>query len=256
MMTMLTEDRRVTDLEPLRMVRSVTAPLAPVQARRFRDRFGVGILNCYGQTELGGEVVGWTASELREFGETKLGAVGRPHPGVSVRILEEGRGDVPVGEVGEIWVRSPYATTDALPGDRLFEGHLRTGDLGRIDADGFLWVEGRTSDTINRGGLKIVPHEVEEVLREHPRVADACVAGVPDERLGEVPVAWIRPVHGEDPPEPDALRGFARERLAGYKVPVAVRFLDGFPRNEIGKVLRRELIATYDGAQDKGADHP
>jgi acyl-CoA synthetase (AMP-forming)/AMP-acid ligase II len=246
MMTMLTEEPRVADLAPLRYVRSVTAPLAPGQARRFHERFGVGILNCYGQTELGGEVAGWTAADLREFGTAKLGAVGRAHPGVSVRILADGGCDVPDGETGEIWVRSPFAPAGELAGasDRLLDGFLRTGDLGRVDADGFLWVEGRVSDMINRGGLKIVPHEVEEVLRLHPQVADACVAGVPDERLGEVPVAWVRAVAGTQP-DPEALRGFARLRLAGYKVPVAVRFVDDFPRTEIGKVLRRELIANY-----------
>jgi acyl-CoA synthetase (AMP-forming)/AMP-acid ligase II len=245
MMTMLTEDRRVSDLSPLRFVRSVTAPLAPGQARRFYERFGVEVLNSYGQTELGGEVVGWTAADLRAFGRAKLGAVGRPHPGVSVRILDDARQDVPDGEPGEIWVRSPFAPVGTpVAEDRFLEGFLRTGDLGRVDADGFVWIEGRVSDMINRGGLKIVPQEVEEVLRLHPHVADACVAGVPDERLGEVPVAWVRAAAGARP-DPDALRGFARDRLAGYKVPVAVRFVDDFPRTEIGKILRRELVAAY-----------
>ncbi|MFD0690718.1 class I adenylate-forming enzyme family protein [Actinomadura fibrosa] len=245
MMTMLADDPRVTDLAPLRMVRSVTAPLPPAQARRFRDRFGVAILNSYGQTELGGEVAGWTAADAREFGDAKLGAVGRPHPGVAVRILDEASRDVPSGEVGEIWIRSSFRTGDGqIEEGRLADGFLRTGDLGRLDADGFLWIEGRVSDMVNRGGLKIVPQEVEEVLRRHPQVADACVAGVPDERLGEVPVAWVRPRPGEAP-DADALLAAVRESLAGYKVPVAVRFVDDFPRNEIGKVLRRELAAGY-----------
>jgi acyl-CoA synthetase (AMP-forming)/AMP-acid ligase II len=249
---MLTDDPRVGDLAPLRFVRSVTAPLAPVQARRFHERFGVEVLNSYGQTELGGEVVGWTAADSREFGTAKLGAVGRPHPGVSVRILDEAGREVREGETGEIWVRSPFAATETpIARERLRNGHLRTGDLGRVDEDGFLWVEGRVSDMINRGGLKIVPQEVEEVLRLHPEVADACVAGVPDERLGEVPVAWVRPA-GDVPPDPEALRVFARGLLAGYKVPVAVCFLDDFPRTEIGKVLRRELVASYGGADGTG----
>jgi long-chain acyl-CoA synthetase len=98
---------------------------------------------------------------------------------------------------------------------------------------------------INRGGLKVLPQEVEEVLRGHPQVADACVAGVPDDRLGEVPVAWIRPVPGERPAAA-ALRAFARESLAGYKVPAAVLFVADFPRNEIGKVLRRQLVAGWE----------
>lgn len=258
MMTMLSEDPRVTDLAPLAFVRSITAPLTPGQARRFHDRFGVDVLNCYGQTELGGEVAGWTAADIREFGAAKLGAVGRPHPGIAIRILADDRRELPAGEVGEIWIRSPFAAGDSAGGegagdiaDRLVDGFLRTGDLGRLDEEGFLWIEGRVSDMINRGGLKVVPQEVEEVLRRHPGVADACVAGVPDPRLGEVPVAWIRPAAGAAPAQAE-LQEFARRSLAGYKVPVAVRLIQELPRNEIGKVLRRELVAGYETA---GADN-
>ncbi|MDN3357563.1 long-chain fatty acid--CoA ligase [Actinomadura sp. DC4] len=242
MMTMLAEDPRLTDLSPLRFVRSITAPLTPRQARRFHERFGVDVLNSYGQTELGSEVVGWTAADVREFGDAKLGAVGRPHPGVAVRILDGDGAEVSAGTTGEIWVRSPFVMEGAE--DRMANGFLRTGDLGRLDADGFLWVEGRVSDMINRGGLKIVPQEVEEVLREHPEVADVCVAGVPDERLGEVPVAWVQPVAGTAPAEA-SLRAFARASLAGYKVPVAVRLVADLPRTEVGKVLRGELAAAW-----------
>jgi acyl-CoA synthetase (AMP-forming)/AMP-acid ligase II len=252
MMTMLTEDPRVTDLAPLKLVRSVTAPLTPVQARRFRDRFGVAILNSYGQTELGGEVAGWTAADVREHGDTKLGAVGRPHSGVTIQIVGEDSRELPRGATGEIWIRSSFGTGEGqIDADRLAGGFLRTGDLGSLDADGFLWIEGRTSDMINRGGFKIVPAEVEEVLRRHPGVADACVAGVPDPRLGEAPVAWIRPAAGERPEAADLL-AFARASLAGYKVPVDVRFTGDFPRTEIGKVRRRELAEGYQGPPPGG----
>jgi acyl-CoA synthetase (AMP-forming)/AMP-acid ligase II len=272
MMTMLCDAPDVTSLAPLRYVRSITAPLTPGQARRFRDRFGVQVLNCYGQTELGGEVVGWTAADLREFGDRKLGAVGRPHDGVTVRVLGEDADELPAGQLGEIWIRSPFAAAQAgqatqageatqdgqaaqpgqapQPGqaDPAAGGFLHTGDLGRLDDDGFLWIEGRTSDVINRGGLKVLPQEVEETLRRHPQIADACVAGVPDERLGEVPVAWIRAVPGTRPEETD-LRAFTRQSLAAYKVPVAVRLVEDFPRNEIGKVLRRELAASWEAGE-------
>jgi acyl-CoA synthetase (AMP-forming)/AMP-acid ligase II len=244
MMTMLTEEAGVTDLAPLRYVRSVTAPLAPDQARRFHQRFGVDVLNSYGQTELGSEVAGWTTADIREFGAAKLGAVGRAHPGVAIRILDQNLAELPPDTVGEIWIRSPFATGDDGSG-RVVDGFLRTGDIGRLDADGFLWIEGRVSDMINRGGLKIVPQQVEEALRRHPGVADACVAGVPDARLGEVPVAWVRRRPGVRVGEPELL-AFARESLAGYKTPVSVRFVDDFPRNEIGKVLRRVLVAGFD----------
>jgi acyl-CoA synthetase (AMP-forming)/AMP-acid ligase II len=126
----------------------------------------------------------------------------------------------------------------------VIDGFLRTGDLGRLDDDGFLWLEGRVSDVINRGGLKVLPQEVEEALRELPGVADACVAGVPDPRLGEVPIAWVVPAGGQ-PLDSTTIVDSLRYRLAGYKMPVTVAVVADFPRNEVGKVLRRELVATW-----------
>jgi long-chain acyl-CoA synthetase len=215
-MVMLADDEEITDLAPLKYVRSISSPLSPLQARRFRDRFGIGVLNGYGQTELGGEVVGWSAADTKAFGETKLGSVGRPHPGVEVRTDE-------TGEL-EVCVRG--------------EWH-RTGDIARIDEDGFVWIEGRVSDMVNRGGLKVHPGEVEEVLRLSPAVADAAVVGAPDDRLGEVPVAFVV----ERSPVADAdLEALCREHLAPYKVPVRFERVDVLPRNEVGKVLKRALM--------------
>jgi acyl-coenzyme A synthetase/AMP-(fatty) acid ligase len=231
-MVMLLADPNVTSLEPLRYVRSVSAPLSPTHARAFHDRFGVGILNGYGQTELGGEVVGWSAADWKQFGPAKLGAVGRPHAGIEVRVRDD-----------ELQVRSASAPPidPAALGDRITEdGWLRTGDLARIDDDGFVWIEGRVSSMINRGGLKVFPDEVEEHLREYPGVHDAAVVGVADERLGEVPWAFLVVDPGAEV-DPDALREWSRERMAPYKVPAGVTFLDELPRNEIGKLLRQDL---------------
>jgi acyl-coenzyme A synthetase/AMP-(fatty) acid ligase len=250
MINMLSDDSAIQDLAPLRLVRSITAPLRKEEAERFYARFGVTVLNSYGQTELGGEVVGWTARDVRDFGSSKLGAAGRPHGGIDLQV----RG--PDGEVlgsersGSIWVRSPflmrgYANDSDSFGDRLSpDGYLRTGDLGRIDGDGFLWIEGRETDVINRGGLKVIPEEVEEVLVGHPAVADACVAGIPDPRLGEVPYAWIVPSAGF---EPDDLAAWCRLRLAPYKVPVGFAVVERIPRSEIGKILRRTLVESHAG---------
>lgn len=247
MMAMLVEDPRVSDLAPLAMVRSITAPLTPQQARAFKAKFGIGIMNCYGQTELGGEVVGWTAADLREHGDDKLGSVGRPHKGIDVRILDDTGADVPRGEIGDIWIRSPFATRDEAVTAGLVDGFLRTGDVGHLDDEGFLWLDGRASEVINRGGLKVLPQEIEEQLAALPEVAEACVVGVPDARLGQVPVAWVRPAPGAhiDPPE---LLTRLRSTLAGYKVPVALEPVAELPRNEIGKVLRRALIERWRGA--------
>jgi acyl-CoA synthetase (AMP-forming)/AMP-acid ligase II len=232
-MVMLARDPEVTSLEPLRYVRSVSAPLSPVHARHFHGRFGVAILNGYGQTELGGEVVGWTAADWKEFGEEKLGAVGRPHAGIEVRVRDD---ELQVRRVGA-------APSDATTlGDRVTDdGWLRTGDLARIDADGFVWIEGRVSAMVNRGGLKVFPDEVEEHLREHPAIADAAVAGVPDDRLGEVPWAFVVVEPGAII-DADAAREWCRPRMAAYKVPAGVTFVDELPRNEIGKLLRQDLV--------------
>jgi long-chain acyl-CoA synthetase len=235
-MTMLADDESITSLAPLKYVRSITAPLSPLQATRFRDRFGITVLNGWGQTEIGGEIVGWSAQDAKEFGETHLGAVGRAHENVELRI----------GDDGEILVQTPMIVERAATGDnfdgRLVDGWFRTGDLGRIDAAGFLWIEGRVSDMINRGGLKVFPEEVAEVIRLSPDVAECAVAGIPDDRLGEVPWAFVvaRPGATVDT---EALTGLCREHLAPYKVPVRFEPLDALPRNEVGKVLLRELVA-------------
>jgi acyl-CoA synthetase (AMP-forming)/AMP-acid ligase II len=249
MITMLTDAADLTDLSPLQHVRSITAPLSPEIARRFHDRFGVFVLNSYGQTELGGEVVGWTGADLRHFGLAKLGAAGRAYDHVDLRIRSEDGHDLGVDELGEILVRSPYrmrgyalanGNLDTAGEERFVDGYLRTGDIGRVDEDGFLWIQGRISDMINRGGLKIYPDEVEEALRQHPQVLDAGVAGLSDRRLGEVPHAWVI-TNGEIG---DAeLEAWCRQRLVPYKVPTGFTRVRTLPRSDIGKLLRRELVA-------------
>jgi acyl-CoA synthetase (AMP-forming)/AMP-acid ligase II len=245
-MTMLADDERVADLHPLRYVRSITAPLSPVQARRFAERFGVTVLNGYGQAEIG-EVIGWTAADAREHPE-KVGAAGRAHPGVELRLADETGAPVAAGETGRLLVRPPrmaagYASGSDL-GDRVDgEGFVDTGDLARVDEDGFVWIEGRASDVINRGGNKVFPEHVAEVLRLLPGVADAGVVGIADERLGAVPVALVV----ADPSvTDDALRAICRAHLAPYKVPVAFHRVERLPRNDAGKVDRRELVALHE----------
>ena len=226
-MAMCCDEASIDSLAPLRYVRSITAPLSPFQATRFHQRFGVAVLNGYGQTELGGEVVGWSAADWREFGETKLGAVGRPHPDVEVR----------VDEGGELWVRTPSSAATGVVDRVDADGWLCTGDHARIDDDGFVWIEGRSSDVINRGGLKVFPADVEEVLLTAPEVRDVAVVGIPDDRLGEVPVAFV-----VGPFDARSLETHCREHLSPYKIPVRFVALDALPRNEVGKVLRAQLV--------------
>lgn len=227
-MAMLT-DSDVDDLAPLKYVRSITAPLSPLQAQRFVAKFGdVHILNSYGQAEMG-EVIGWTAADAKAHPE-KVGAAGRPHPGVEIRISDD----------SHLLVRPPNAAV-GIDERRDADGFIDTGDLARIDDDGFVWIEGRAGDLINRGGNKVFPEAVEEVLRLHPAVREASVVGVPDDRLGELPVAFLV---GE-PVGVDVLVAHCREHLVAYKVPADFRWIDELPRSEVGKVLRRELVTAY-----------
>ena len=236
-LTMVLHDETVTDLTPLKIVRSITAPLSPVQAARFRDKFGVLVLNSYGQTELGGEVVGWSAADAREWGQTKLGSVGRPLPGIDVSIADD-----------EVMVRTP--TTAARKLDPAFlarltdDGWFHTGDLGWFDDDGFLWLDGRVSDMINRGGLKVFPGTVEDVLLAADGVREAAVVGIPDERLGEVPWAFV--ARSKEAVTEDDLTAWCRDRLTPYRVPARIVFVDALPRNDVGKVVKRELASLVD----------
>ena len=244
-MVMLADDVNVTDLTPLRYVRSITAPLSPLAARRFTEKFGVTVLNGYGQAEIG-EVIGWTASDARDHPE-KIGAVGRPHPGVAIKVVSEDGSEAPVDTVGELLVKPPRMASGYAGGEKLDDridpdGYVRTGDFARIDGDAFVWIEGRVGDVINRGGNKVFPGQVEEVLLLSRGVSEAAVVGLPDERLGEVPVAFV--VGDASDAELDQL---CRQHLVAYKIPVAFRRVDSLPRSEVGKILRRELV-------DMGAD--
>ncbi len=241
-MTMLADRTDITSLAPLKYVRSITAPLSPLQARRFFDRFGAAVLNSYGQAEVG-EVIGWTAADWKQHAD-KVGAAGRPLPGVDIRIVDESGAPVPIGEVGRIMVRPPSMAAGYASGHELSDridadGFVDMGDLARVDPDGFVWIEGRSGDLINRGGNKIFPEQVEEVLVLSPSVDEAAVVGVPDPRLGQVPVAFV--VTNAEVTDADLDR-LCREHLVPYKVPVAYRRIDSLPRTDVGKLRRSALV--------------
>lgn len=194
----------------------------------------VAFANVFGQTETLGAYT--TLSPADHHDPTRVGSVGRPLPGVSVRIVDPTTAhDVPEGEVGELWVDSPQ---------NVQPGWLRTGDLARQDGEGYVYPVGRMSDTINRGGEKFGPLEVADAVRSHPAVVDAAVAGVPDTELGErVGVAVIARPAGSL--TRDELREWCRSKLATFKLPDVVVFVDALPYNELGKLGRKaasELI--------------
>ncbi len=160
--------------------------------------------------------------------------MGRPLPGIDVTIVDN-----------EVLVRTPTTLArriDPAFADRLTDdGWFHTGDLGWLDDDGFLWLDGRVSDMINRGGLKVFPGTVEDVIVAADGVREAAVVGVPDDRLGEVPWAFV--VRADERVTEEDLRAWCRERLTPYRVPVRFVFVDELPRNDVGKVVKRDLAA-------------
>jgi len=174
------------------------------------------------------------------------GSVGEPLPGVEVRVVDEDGNPVEAGEDGEVHVRGrnvmlgyhkrPDLTQEVL----LDDGWLRTGDRGRFDPEGFLYITGRQKDLIITGGENVSPREVEEILLTHPEVVEAAVVGTPDASRGEVIAAYV--VREENSAlNENELRTFCREHLAGFKTPRIVHFVGELPRNYAGKVLKRKL---------------
>jgi long-chain acyl-CoA synthetase len=230
------------DTSSMRVWGSGAAPLPLELVEPFERRFGGLLLEGYGLTEAGPVV---SAHRLSE--ERRLGSVGRPVPGVDVRIVDERGRVLPAGEVGEICVRGEnvmlgYYRLPAETAEVLRDGWLHTGDLGRLDRDGYLYVVERKKDLIIRGGFNVYPRDVEEVLYAHPGVAEAAVVGRPDPQMGEEVVAFVVRRPGATVTT-DELVAFCRERLAGFKCPREFRFVDALPKSPVGKVLRRELRA-------------
>lgn len=223
----------------LRAVRSGSAHLPPETAVEWEAQYGIPVLQAYGATEFAGGVASSTIEDRRRWGTAKLTSVGRAHPGVELRIVDpHGDRDLPAGSTGLLLIRR------ASPGDP--PGWVRTNDLAHLDEDGFLYVDGRADDVINRGGLKVNAREVERALRRHPAVAEVAVVGVPDRRLGQVPVAVVVLAPAVASPTEEALRRWLRGELEAYKVPVQVRFVDQLPLTESGKVVSRELAALFE----------
>jgi long-chain acyl-CoA synthetase len=226
------------DLSSLQQI-SYGAAAAPVAlVERALDALPeIGFMNVFGQTETLGAYAALTAEDHRA--RRKLGSAGKPFPGVELRIVDVATDtDCPVGTAGQVWVRAAQNVTSDW---------LRTGDLAFLDAEGYLHPVGRMTDTINRGGEKFGPIEVEEVLRSHPAVRDAGVCGLPDLELGQRVGAVVVTVAGEAI-DADDLRAFAAERLARYKLPESIVFADDLPYSNLGKVSRQALAGVIVGS--------
>jgi acyl-CoA synthetase (AMP-forming)/AMP-acid ligase II len=232
------------DLSSLKRVILGSAPLSPPTLQRLQARLpGAAVLNSYGMTE-GGHA---TFSMDPEGARTHPGAVGRPRPSVEVEVVDATGDACPPGTVGEVVTRYPsghreYYKDPEATARMWADGWLHTGDLGYLDADGYLYIVGRKKEMIVRGGMNVYADDVESALHAHPAVVEAAVIGIPHEVLGEDVAAFVvlRPGATLSVEE---LQEFAGERLADYKVPRQVTFLDELPRNAGGKVLKSELAS-------------
>jgi fatty-acyl-CoA synthase len=229
--------RRRYDTSSLRVVAVSGSALSGELATRFMDEFGDILYNLYGSTE-----VAWATIATPEDLRAAPGTAGLPPYGTSVRLLDDRGQEVEDGQTGRIFVANEMLFEGYTGGGSkdVVDGMMATGDLGRLDEEGRLFVEGREDDMLVSGGENVFPEEIEHVLLEHRDVVDVAVVGLPDERWGHRLHAFVvRRARSRLTDE--AVRAHVRSRLARYKVPRGVTFVDSLPRNATGKVLRREL---------------
>jgi long-chain acyl-CoA synthetase len=243
------------DYSSLRAIAYGASPITTPVLKAAMRTFGCSFFGVYGLTESTGGVVHLEPQDHDPDGPRAhlLRSAGKPLPWVDVRVVDPdtGRDRLP-HEAGEVWMRAPnvmagYFNRPDETAAALADGWLRTGDGGYLDDEGYLFLTDRIKDMIVSGGENIYPVEVEEALAQHPGVADVAVIGVPDDRWGETVLALVIPRDGAEPVA-EELVAFARERLAGYKLPRVVAFVDELPRTPSGKVLKRELRERYAGA--------
>jgi long-chain acyl-CoA synthetase len=226
------------------------APIPLDLLRECIDIFGCGFCQQYGMTETTGTVVYLPPEDHDPAGNARMRSAGLPLPGVELKVLGPDGESLPPNTVGEIATRSlsnmagywklDEATAKTIDAD----GWLRTGDAGYLDEDGYLFIHDRVKDMIISGGENIYPAEVESAVYGHPSVAEVAVIGVPDDKWGEAVKAVVALKPGAVA-DPDDIIAFARTRIAGFKSPKSVDFIDALPRNASGKILRRELRAPY-----------
>lgn len=235
------------DFKSIKACFSGAAPLLGETKKRFEEITGGRIIEAYALTE---STIACCMNAYR--GPNKIGSVGMPAPDVVVRIVDadDASRDMPVGQTGEILIdapqlmlsywQNPIETAQTIRTGAGGRRQLFTGDLGYLDADGYLFIVDRKKDLIKTSGFQVWPREIEEVLATHPKVADVGVAGVPDPRKGEIVVAWVVP--REEVTEQE-LKAFCRDKLASYKIPSRIELRKDLPKSMVGKVLRRVLVA-------------
>lgn len=238
------------DYSRLKYIIYGAAPIPLELLRECIKMFGAGFIQAYGMTETTGTIVMLPPEDHDPNGNDRMRSAGKPLPGVELKIVDAAGHELPVGEVGEVITRSsnnmlgywnlPDATTKTMTGD----GWVHTGDAGYLDQDGYLYIHDRVKDMIISGGENVYPAEVESAIYGHPDVLEVAVIGVPDDKWGEAVKAVCAPKPGHSI-DADSVIGWARERIAGFKVPKTVDTIDALPRNASGKILRKDLRAPY-----------
>jgi acyl-CoA synthetase (AMP-forming)/AMP-acid ligase II len=234
------------DISSIEVLLSAAAPLSSSTKAEILNRFPKSRLaELYGVTE-------GISTVLRPDEQfTKPGSVGKPRLGGDIKIIDSDGRELPRGEIGEIagcnfsmmtgYYRDPNRTNDALWHDRLGKVYIKTGDIGKLDPDGYLYILDRKKDLIISGGINIYPSDIEEILLKHPEVSEAAVIGVPDRKWGERPVAIVIKKRLESSLSEEELKVWANSQMAGYQRLAAVHFRKTLPRNDLGKVLKTEL---------------
>jgi long-chain acyl-CoA synthetase len=231
------------DLAALRYITQAGGPMAPALTQRLRQALPhAQLFVMYGQTEATARLTYLPPADL----ERKLGSVGRPIEGVRLEIRSESGAACGPDEPGEVWVHGPnvmlgYWRDEAATAAAIRDGWLRTGDMGRMDRDGYVFLSGRRSDMIKAGAHRVHPKDVEEVIQELDEVAEVAVAGVDDEMLGQAIKAFVVAAAGRTV-DPMSVKAHCRKRLANYKVPKHVEVVAGLPKTASGKVRRHELL--------------
>jgi acyl-CoA synthetase (AMP-forming)/AMP-acid ligase II len=247
------------DLSSLKVITYGAAPMPLPVIRKALEVFpGVSFINAFGQTEtastitaLGPEDHVLTGTEEeKEKKLRRLASIGKPMSDVEMKVVDEDGKEVPQGEVGEILARGPRVMSGYWKDEEKTaktidkDGWVHTGDVGYVDEDGYYFLAGRSSDMIIRAGENISPEELENVIRDHPKVEDVAVIGIPDETWGEEPRAVVIPKKGEKVTEEEIME-YCRQNLASFKRPRSVVFVDDLPRNPMGKLIKREIREKY-----------
>ena len=250
---------RDIDYSRLRLIFYGASPIPIDLLRQCMEVFGCGFCQQYGMTEACGTIVYLPSDDHDPNGNRRMKSAGRPMPGIEIKIVDAQGNDLPAETVGEIATRSTsnmagYWKNEAATHETLNEnGWLRTGDAGYLDADGYLYIHDRVKDMIISGAENIYPAEVEGAIFGHPSVADVAVIGVPDSRWGEAVKAVIVLKPGAEASETDII-SFARQRIAAFKAPKSVDFVQVLPRNAAGKVLKRNLKEPYWAGKDRNVN--